>query len=54
MKKNKLLNDSLIMVLSSGIAQIILMITITFISRVYSTSEFGVFTLFSNIVTVLI
>ncbi|WP_419795824.1 oligosaccharide flippase family protein [Staphylococcus equorum] len=54
MKKNKLLNDSLIMVLSSGIAQIILMITIPFISRVYSPNEFGVFTLFSNIVTVLI
>ena len=54
MKKNKLLNDSLIMILSSGIAQIILMITIPIISRLYSPNEFGVFTLFSNIVTVLI
>lgn len=54
MKKNKLLNDSLIMILSSGIAQIILIITIPLISRLYSPNEFGVFTLFSNIVTVLI
>lgn len=54
MKKNKLLNDSLIMILSSGIAQIILIATIPIISRLYSPTEFGVFTLFSNIVTVLI
>ncbi|PTI35937.1 capsular biosynthesis protein [Mammaliicoccus vitulinus] len=54
MKNNKLLNDSLIMILSSGIAQIILIATIPIISRLYSPNEFGVFTLFSNIVTVLI
>lgn len=54
MKKNKLLNDSLIMILSSGIAQIILLATIPIISRLYSPTEFGLFTLFSNIVTVLI
>ncbi|WP_323703205.1 lipopolysaccharide biosynthesis protein [Mammaliicoccus sp. Dog046] len=54
MSKNKFLNDSLIMVLSSGIAQIILIATIPIISRLYSPSEFGVFTIFSNVVTVLI
>ncbi|WP_275068165.1 lipopolysaccharide biosynthesis protein [Mammaliicoccus sciuri] len=52
--KRKLLNDSLIMILSSGIAQIILIATVPIISRLYSPNEFGVFTVFSNIVTVLI
>lgn len=54
MKQNKFFKDSIIMVLSSGIAQLLLIGTIPIISRLYSPSEFGEFTIFSNIAMVLI
>ena len=54
MKQTKFLNDSIIMVLASGVAQILLIGTIPIISRLYSPNEFGEFTIFSNIAMVLI
>ncbi|KFE41108.1 oligosaccharide flippase family protein [Staphylococcus agnetis] len=54
MKQNKFFKDSIIMVLSSGIAQLLLIGTIPIISRLYSPSEFGEFTIFSNVAMVLI
>ena len=37
------------MIVSSGISQLILIATTPLISRLYSPSEFGEFTIFSNI-----
>lgn len=54
MKQNKFLKDSIIMVLASGFSQLLLIGTIPIISRLYSPSEFGEFTIFSNIAMVLI
>ncbi len=42
------------MILSSGIAQVILIITTPIITRLYSPTEFGEFTIFSNIAMILI
>ncbi|EHT72813.1 polysaccharide biosynthesis family protein [Staphylococcus aureus subsp. aureus CIG290] len=42
------------MILSSGIAQVILIITTPIITRLYSPAEFGEFTIFSNIAMILI
>lgn len=54
MKINKFIGDSFLMILSSGIAQIILIITTPIITRLYSPAEFGEFTIFSNIAMILI
>ncbi|MEM0648666.1 oligosaccharide flippase family protein [Staphylococcus lugdunensis] len=54
MKKSKFLNDSLLMIISSGIGQFILIITTPVVSRIYSPSQFGEFTIFSNIAMILI
>lgn len=54
MKKSKFLNDSLLMIISSALGQIILIITTPIVSRIYSPTEFGEFTLFSNIAMILI
>ncbi len=54
MKKNQFLSDSLLMIVSSGISQLILIATTPLISRLYSPSEFGEFTIFSNIAMILI
>ncbi|MFW3612480.1 oligosaccharide flippase family protein [Staphylococcus caprae] len=54
MKKNKFLNDSLLMIISSGISQFLIIITTPLISRLYTPNEFGEFTLFSNIAMILI
>lgn len=54
MKQSKFLNDSLLMIISSALGQIILIITIPIVSRIYSPTEFGEFTLFSNIAMILI
>ncbi|WP_368863206.1 oligosaccharide flippase family protein [Staphylococcus hominis] len=54
MKKNKFLSDSFLMILSSGISQLILIATTPLISRLYSPTEFGEFTIFSNIAMILI
>ncbi len=42
------------MILSSGMAQVILIITTPIITRLYSPTEFGEFTIFSNIAMILI
>ncbi|EOB9242665.1 type 8 capsular polysaccharide synthesis protein Cap8K [Staphylococcus aureus] len=54
MRLNKFIGDSFLMILSSGIAQVILIITTPIITRLYSPAEFGEFTIFSNIVMILI
>lgn len=54
MRLNKFIGDSFLMILSSGIAQVILIITTPIITRLYSPTEFGEFTIFSNIAMVLI
>ncbi|MGZ1608376.1 oligosaccharide flippase family protein [Staphylococcus argenteus] len=54
MKINKFISDSFLMILSSGIAQIILIVTTPIITRLYSLAEFGEFTIFSNIAMILI
>ncbi|MCS5348550.1 oligosaccharide flippase family protein [Staphylococcus aureus] len=54
MKINKFIGDSFLMILSSGIAQIILIVTTPIITRLYSPAEFGEFTIFSNIAMILI
>lgn len=54
MRLNKFIGDSFLMILSSGIAQIILIITTPIITRLYSPAEFGEFTIFSNIAMILI
>ncbi|HDH6607410.1 TPA: type 8 capsular polysaccharide synthesis protein Cap8K [Staphylococcus aureus] len=54
MRLNKFIGDSFLMVLSSGIAQVILIITTPIITRLYSPTEFGEFTIFSNIAMILI
>lgn len=54
MRVNKFIGDSFLMILSSGIAQVILIITTPIITRLYSPAEFGEFTIFSNIVMILI
>lgn len=54
MKKNKFLNDSFLMIISSAIGQFILIITTPLISRIYSPTQFGEFTIFSNIAMILI
>ncbi|HCV7824716.1 TPA: type 8 capsular polysaccharide synthesis protein Cap8K [Staphylococcus aureus] len=54
MRLNKFIGDSFLMILSSGIAQVILIITTTIITRLYSPTEFGEFTIFSNIAMILI
>lgn len=54
MRVNKFIGDSFLMILSSGIAQVILIITTPIITRLYSPAEFGEFTIFSNIAMILI
>lgn len=54
MKINKFIGDSFLMIISSGIAQIILIVTTPIITRLYSPAEFGEFTIFSNIAMILI
>ncbi|EHS71962.1 TPA: type 8 capsular polysaccharide synthesis protein Cap8K [Staphylococcus aureus] len=54
MRLNKFIGDSFLMILSSGIAQVILIITTSIITRLYSPTEFGEFTIFSNIAMILI
>lgn len=54
MRLNKFIGDSFLMILSSGIAQVILIITTSIITRLYSPAEFGEFTIFSNIAMILI
>ncbi|HHB0784986.1 TPA: type 8 capsular polysaccharide synthesis protein Cap8K [Staphylococcus aureus] len=54
MRLNKFIGDSFLMILSSGIAQVILIITTPIITRLYSPTEFGEFTIFSNIAMMLI
>ncbi|HDI0832681.1 TPA: type 8 capsular polysaccharide synthesis protein Cap8K [Staphylococcus aureus] len=54
MRLNKFIGDSFLMILSSGIAQVILIITTPIITRLYSPAEFGKFTIFSNIAMILI
>ncbi|HDI7129417.1 TPA: type 8 capsular polysaccharide synthesis protein Cap8K [Staphylococcus aureus] len=54
MRLNKFIGDSFLMILSSGIAQVILIITTPIITRLYSPTEFGEFTIFSNIAMFLI
>ncbi|MFK3492349.1 type 8 capsular polysaccharide synthesis protein Cap8K [Staphylococcus aureus] len=54
MRLNKFIGDSFFMILSSGIAQVILIITTPIITRLYSPTEFGEFTIFSNIAMILI
>ncbi|HCW7407610.1 TPA: type 8 capsular polysaccharide synthesis protein Cap8K [Staphylococcus aureus] len=54
MRLNKFISDSFLMILSSGIAQVILIITTPIITRLYSPAEFGEFTIFSNIAMILI
>ncbi|HDC9908108.1 TPA: type 8 capsular polysaccharide synthesis protein Cap8K [Staphylococcus aureus] len=53
MRLNKFIGDSFLMILSSGIAQVILIITTPIITRLYSPTEFGEFTIFSNIAMIL-
>ncbi|HCZ5721111.1 TPA: type 8 capsular polysaccharide synthesis protein Cap8K [Staphylococcus aureus] len=54
MRLNKFIGDSFLMILSSGIAQVILIINTPIITRLYSPAEFGEFTIFSNIAMILI
>lgn len=54
MRLNKFIGDSFLMILSSGIAQVISIITTPIITRLYSPTEFGEFTIFSNIAMILI
>lgn len=54
MRLNKFIGDSFLMILSSSIAQVILIITTPIITRLYSPTEFGEFTIFSNIAMILI
>ncbi|HDI7517768.1 TPA: type 8 capsular polysaccharide synthesis protein Cap8K [Staphylococcus aureus] len=54
MRLNKFIGDSFLMILSSSIAQVILIITTPIITRLYSPAEFGEFTIFSNIAMILI
>ncbi|HBC4925936.1 TPA: type 8 capsular polysaccharide synthesis protein Cap8K [Staphylococcus aureus] len=54
MRLNKFIGDSFLMILSSGIAQVILIITTPIITRLYSPTEFGEFTIFSNMAMILI
>ncbi|EOB8812642.1 type 8 capsular polysaccharide synthesis protein Cap8K [Staphylococcus sp. FSL W8-0305] len=54
MRLNKFIGDSFLMILSSGITQVILIITTPIITRLYSPTEFGEFTIFSNIAMILI
>ncbi|HDC8004123.1 TPA: type 8 capsular polysaccharide synthesis protein Cap8K [Staphylococcus aureus] len=54
MRLNKFIGDSFLMILSSGIAQVILISTTPIITRLYSPTEFGEFTIFSNIAMILI
>ncbi|MEK1817929.1 type 8 capsular polysaccharide synthesis protein Cap8K [Staphylococcus aureus] len=54
MRLNKFIGDSFLMILSSGIAQVILIITTPIITKLYSPTEFGEFTIFSNIAMILI
>lgn len=54
MRLNKFIGDSFLMILSSGIAQVILIITTPIITRLYSPTEFAEFTIFSNIAMILI
>ncbi|EOB7149114.1 type 8 capsular polysaccharide synthesis protein Cap8K [Staphylococcus aureus] len=54
MRLNKFIGDSFLMILSSGIAQVILIITTPIITRLYSPTEFGELTIFSNIAMILI
>lgn len=54
MRLNKFIGNSFLMILSSGIAQVILIITTPIITRLYSPTEFGEFTIFSNIAMILI
>lgn len=54
MKNNKFYKDTILLVFSSAISQIILILSVPLISRIYSTSEFGNFTLFNNLALVFI
>ncbi|UTH13597.1 lipopolysaccharide biosynthesis protein [Macrococcus equipercicus] len=52
---NKLFkSDAFLLIISSAISQIILIITVPLISRLYSPTEFGIFTIFTNVATIII
>ncbi|PNZ70300.1 capsular biosynthesis protein, partial [Macrococcoides caseolyticum] len=51
---NSLKKNSIYMLGSSIISQILLVITVPIISRLFTPEEYGVFTLFSNIAFLLI
>ncbi|RXK17229.1 lipopolysaccharide biosynthesis protein [Macrococcus sp. DPC7161] len=55
MNINKFLkNDAFILIVASAFSQIILIVTIPLISRLYTPSEFGYFTVFSNLASIFI
>ena len=53
-KNNKNISNSFIMVTSSILGQLLLVVSLPIISRLYSPHEFGVFTVFNNIAMLLI
>ncbi len=54
MINNKFYKDTMLLIFSSAISQIILILSVPLISRIYTTSEFGNFTLFNNLALVFI
>lgn len=54
MRNNKFYKDTILLISSSAISQIILILSVPLISRLYSTSEFGEFTIFNNLALVFI
>lgn len=54
MINNKFYKDTILLICSSAISQIILILSVPIISRIYTTSEFGSFTLFNNLALVFI
>ncbi|EKU49988.1 capsular polysaccharide synthesis enzyme, partial [Staphylococcus massiliensis S46] len=52
--KNKFLKDSFLLVISSAIAQIVLIFSVPIISRIYSPEQFGIFTLFNYLALIFI
>lgn len=54
MINNKFYKDTILLICSSAISQIILILSVPVISRIYTTSEFGSFTLFNNLALVFI
>src|SRR5699024_3405379 len=54
MINNKFYKDTMLLIFSSAISQIILILSVPLISRIYTTSEFVNFTLFNNLALVFI